>query len=48
MDAGILSRRERAFVDALCTASLDLAKSADLARRFQAMIQERDIDALAD
>jgi late competence protein required for DNA uptake (superfamily II DNA/RNA helicase) len=48
MDAGIPPRRERAFGDVLCTASPDLAQLADLARRFQAMIQECDVDALAD
>jgi transposase len=41
-----LSRDERAFVDALRAASPSLAATADLARRFHAMLVDRDVDAL--
>lgn len=47
VDAGMLPQRERAYVDALCAASPDIAQAASLARRFQTMIKERKEDALA-
>ncbi|HEY4544898.1 MAG TPA: ISL3 family transposase [Pedomonas sp.] len=43
----MLAQPDREFVQALCTASPEITRAAGLARRFQAMIQTRDSDALA-
>lgn len=43
----MLAQPDREFVEALCTASPEITRAAGLARRFQAMIQIRDSDALA-
>ena len=44
----MLAQPNREFVEALCTASPEITRAADLARRFQAMIQTRDSGALVE
>jgi len=45
-EADTLPRNERAFVNAISSASPDVATAAELARRFQSMICNRETDAL--
>lgn len=47
VDASSLTARERAFIIAICAASPDIAAAADLSRRFQSMICDRDAGALS-
>lgn len=47
-DRDTLAQPDRTFAEALCNASPEIARAAGLARRFQTMIQTRNIGALAN